>query len=292
MLIYIIGAKGWIGQQFINYFKTVNIEFCFSDFRGESKELLDDIKSKRASHVLCCMGRTHGTLNGKLINSVDYLQHNETLQENLNDNLYVPLKLANFCDMNNIHFTYIGTGCIYTYEQDKKIFTESDIPNFFGSNYSIVKGVTNNLINKTNALHLRIRMPITSTKNPRNFITKIASYKKICSVPNSMTVLDEMIPIAVCFMIENVKGVINFTNPGVINHNTILEMYRKYVDNSIDWENMSVETQDKMLLSKRSNTAFDTTKLEEYFTEMKNKYPYLKLSNIQVAVEEALRNYH
>ena len=30
---------------------------------------------------------------------------------NLNDNLYSPVKLANFCDKHNLHFTYIGTGC-------------------------------------------------------------------------------------------------------------------------------------------------------------------------------------
>lgn len=291
MLIYIIGAKGWIGQQFIDYLKTINIPFCYSDFRGESAELLNDIKNKRATHVLCCLGRTHGTLNGTVYNSIDYLQHNETLKENLNDNLYVPLKLANYCDMNNIHFTYIGTGCIYTYEDDKKIFTEEDLPNFFGSNYSIVKGVTNNLLKSTNALHLRIRMPITSDKNQRNFVTKIANYTKICSVPNSMTVLDEMIPLAVHFMMEDIKGTFNFTNPGAIDHNTILEMYKKYVDNSIVWENMSIETQDKMLLSKRSNTEFDTTKLETYYDELKKKYSYLKLSNIKVAVETALKNY-
>ena len=37
-------------------------------------------------------------------------------------------------------------------------------------------------------LNLRIRMPIVGEDNPRNFITKIAGYDKVCSIANSMTV--------------------------------------------------------------------------------------------------------
>ena len=36
-------------------------------------------------------------------------------------------------------------------------------------------------------LNLRIRIPIDS-EHPRNFITKIVNYEKICNCPNSMTV--------------------------------------------------------------------------------------------------------
>ena len=45
-----------------------------------------------------------------------------------------------------------------------------------------------------NVLNLRIRMPITAEKNPRNFITKITSYEKVCSIANSMTVLPDLLP--------------------------------------------------------------------------------------------------
>ena len=44
---------------------------------------------------------------------------------------------------------YIGTGCIYEYENPNDLshpFTEQDAPNFFGSSYSTVKGATDLLI--------------------------------------------------------------------------------------------------------------------------------------------------
>jgi nucleoside-diphosphate-sugar epimerase len=292
MKIYLVGQRGWIGQMILKSCEQFNIPIVFSDFRGESDEIVQDILSKNVTHVFCCLGRTHGTFEGKPYTTIDYLQNPETLHQNMNDNLYVPLRLANFCERNQIHFTYLGTGCIYSYEQNKNIFTEEDSPNFFGSNYSIVKGFTNQLMKDTKALHLRIRMPITSEKNPRNFITKITSYEKICSIPNSMSVLDELIPLAIHMMKENIVGTFNFTNPGVVSHNEILEMYRDNVDSEFVWKNFSIEEQNKILLSKRSNNYLDTTRLENTFLKLKELYPDLTLHHISTAVRNCLVNYN
>lgn len=294
MKVYLVGHKGWIGQMIQSYLASQNIPVIYSDFRGESPEILKDILIQQPTHVFCCLGRTHGTFQGKTYTTIDYLQHHELLHENINDNLFVPLKLSVFCKSIKIHFTYLGTGCIYTYDQIHKIFTESDSPNFFGSNYSVVKGFTHQLLEllensgASDALHLRIRMPITSENNPRNFITKIVNYEKICSIPNSMSVLDELIPLAVHMMKEGVKGTYNFTNPGVIEHNQILQMYRELVDPKFSWKNFSVEEQNEILLSKRSNNELDTWKLEQTYLSLKEKYPYLKLSPIQDAVQNCL----
>jgi 3,5-epimerase/4-reductase len=291
MRVYLVGHKGWIGQMIAEQCKNFGIEVVTTDFRGESKELLDDILTQKPTHVFCCLGRTHGILNGKTYTTIDYLQNPETLRENINDNLFVPLRLGMFCENNGFHFTYLGTGCIYSYQDEKKVFDEGDIPNFFGSNYSIVKGFTNMLMDNVKCLHLRIRMPITSEKNPRNFITKITSYEKICSIPNSMSVLDELIPVAIHMMKENVVGTVNLTNPGVISHNEILEMYRDIVDPKFTWKNFTLEEQDQVLLSKRSNNHLDTLLLETIYTDLVSKYPYLVLNKIDVAVKNCLKNY-
>jgi hypothetical protein len=49
-----------------------------------------------------------------------------------------------------------------------------------------------------NVCILRVRMPITSDlQNPRNFIMKISRYQKVVNIPNSMTILDELLPISI-----------------------------------------------------------------------------------------------
>ena len=74
-------------------------------------------------------------------------------------------------------------------------------------------------------------MPITGNMNARNFINlKITTYEYICSIPNSMTVLPELLPKVLDMMKNNVTGTMNLTNPGFISHNEILEMFKEIVD--------------------------------------------------------------
>ena len=119
-------------------------------------------------------------------------------------------------------------------------------------------------------LNVRIRMPITDEFNKRNFITKITTYDKVCSVPNSMTVLNELIPLMIKMAINNTKGTVNLTNPGLISHNDILEMYKEIVDPDFTWKNFTIEEQNEILASGRSNNYLDTSKLESYFPEVLN----------------------
>jgi hypothetical protein len=66
------------------------------------------------------------------------------------------------------------------------------------------------------------------------------------------------------------EGTVNLTNPGVISHNEILEMYRDIVDPSFTWQNFTLEEQDAILASKRSNNQLDTSLLEGEYKNVKN----------------------
>ena len=275
MKILIYGSRGWIGKQVIDYLKLQMFDF----FQGI--ERVDDVVSvekeidrHKPTHILSLIGRTHGKIGDKVISTIDYLEEDGKLFENIRDNLYSPLMLAMLCNRKNIHFTYLGTGCIFDYDNDHPLgFTEQDIPNFFGSSYSIVKGFTDSIMKQFSeeVLNLRIRMPINSEKSTRNFITKITTYDKICSIPY-----------AVKMMVMNITGTINLTNPGVISHNEILELYREIVDPLLVWKNFTIDEQNLVLSSKRSNNMLNTDKLSEFFPEIKN---------IKESVIECLKKY-
>ena len=121
-----------------------------------------------------------------------------------------------------------------------------------------------------NVLNLRIRMPITGEPNARNFITKITNYEKICSIKNSMTVLPELLPMAMNLAEQNETGTLNLTNPGLISHNEILEMYKEIVDPTFKWKNFSLEEQAKILAADRSNNYLNTEKLESLCPSVKS----------------------
>lgn len=291
MKILVYGSKGWIGNQFINILKDTNIVFVEGTSRVDNEvKIEEEIKNIQPTHVVSFIGRTHGKIDNKLYTTIDYLEQEGKLFENVRDNLFSPLLLANICKKQNIHYTYLGTGCIFKFDENHPFgkeengFTEDDHPNFFGSSYSIVKGFTDRLMNiyQDNVLNLRIRMPITGEKNPRNFITKIANYEKICSVPNSMTVLPELLPYVLDMMKSKITGTINLTNPGLISHNEILQMYKEIVDKDFKWNNFTQEEQRKILAADRSNNYLDTTKLETY---------YPKIKNIRTSIRECLIQY-
>lgn len=289
MKVLIFGGNGWIGSQMIDFFNKENITFEKAISRADSYDDVEqEILTKNPTHIVSVIGRTHGVYNGEKINTIDYLEKPGKLKENINDNLYSPLVLARLCELNNIHFTYIGTGCIFEYDEEHPFgkeengFTESDKPNFFGSSYSIVKGYTDRIMKMfPKVLNLRIRMPITNENNSRNFITKIITYNKVCSIPNSMTILPILIPVMIEMMYDKVEGTYNFTNPGLISHNEILEMYKELVDNNFKWNNFTIEEQNQILASKRSNNFLETKKIEE-------KY---KVPNIKNAVKWCLENW-
>jgi 3,5-epimerase/4-reductase len=291
MKLLIYGSAGWIGKQFIDVLTHMNISYVMGTSRVDNTSAVEnEIKSVSPSHVISFIGRTHGDIDGKKYSTIDYLEQPGKLKDNLRDNLFSPLSLAILCNSQNIHYTYLGTGCIFTYDdnhpfgKEESGFLENSLPNFFGSGYSTAKGFTDRLMTLIggNTLNLRIRMPITNEDNPRNFITKITTYKKICSIPNSMSVLPELLPLVVKMMKRGTTGTMNLTNPGLISHNEILEMYRDHVDPHFTWENFSLEEQAKILASERSNNFLDTSRLEKMFPQIKP---------IKESVREMLENY-
>lgn len=271
-VILVFGGNGWIGSKVTNILNDMNIKFYKSTCRA------DDIESVKkevesigiVTHIMSFIGRTHGVYEGEIIGTIDYLEKPGKLVENIRDNLFSPIGLAELCKTKGIHFTYLGTGCIFDYDENHLFgnettgFNECDLPNFFGSSYSIVKGYTDRLMHNLyndSTLNVRIRMPITDELNPRNFITKIVNYKKICSIPNSMTVLNELLPIMINMSLSKNVGTVNLTNPGLISHNEILTMYKEIVNPEFIWENFSIDEQNKILASKRSNNCLNTNKL-------------------------------
>jgi 3,5-epimerase/4-reductase len=284
-LVY--GHKGWIGSMLCQIMEQQNIPFVKATSRANNRhDVEQEIKQVVPSHIFSCIGRTHGTTtNGKSYSTIDYLEEKETLPENIRDNLYSPLVLALLSSKYNIHFSYLGTGCIFEYdtlhELNSKGFSETDSPNFFGSSYSIVKGFTDQLFHllEKNCLNLRIRMPITDQIHVRNFITKITTYDRICSIANSMSVLDELLPIAVDMAKNKVTGTVNLTNPGTITHNEILTMYQSIINPEFTWKNFTIEEQASILQSGRSNNYLETSRLE-------NLYP--TVNPIHKSVENAL----
>lgn len=273
MIWLIYGADGWIGNQF---FKLLNKEQNNKIIKGKARcddveSMENEIKECNPTNIICCIGRTHG---GNY-NTIDYLEGGpDKLYENIRDNLFAPLMMANICVKYNIHLTYLGTGCIYSDNeefQNNGGANEKDLPNFTGSSYSVCKGFTDRMIRiyQNNVLNLRIRMPIDNTDSSRNLINKIIKYSRVHDTPNSMSVLPELLPVAIDMAKKRITGSFNFANPGSISHPEILDMYIKYVNPDYQYEIISHKTERESLKADRSNIILDVRKLCSLYPEIK-----------------------
>ena len=270
-LIY--GGNGWIGNKVCHILLSLNECLIYGQARVDDEQSVEsEIQMNKPDRVISLIGRTSGIG----YSSIDYLEQKDKLYENIRDNLYGPFVLVYLCNKYNIHFTYMGTGCIFNdYNEnepenqistdtiDKRIYSETDKPNFFGSSYSVVKGFTDRIMHFYDAsvLNIRIRMPISDDMDKKNFIVKLLGFKQICSIENSMTVLPELLPIMIDMAHKKYTGTINLTNPGTICHNRILELAREILDPRINWTNFSLGDQRKILKAERSNNTLNTDKL-------------------------------
>lgn len=264
-LIY--GRTGWIGGLLGQICEKQGISFEYANGRLENRAQIQmDIQNVKPTHVFNAAGVT-GRPN------VDWCESHKP--ETIRTNVVGTLNLADVCREQGLLLMNFATGCIFEYndahpEGSGIGFKEEDSPNFTGSFYSKAKAMVEELLKEfENVCTLRVRMPISSDlSNPRNFITKITRYNKVVNIPNSMTVLDELLPISIEMAKRNCRGIWNFTNPGAVSHNEILEMYRDYIDPDFKWVNFNLEEQAKVIVAPRSNNELDTFKLKGEFPEL------------------------
>lgn len=60
---------------------------------------------------------------------------------------------------------------------------------------------------------------------------------------------------------RGLTGIMNYTNPGTVSHNEILQMYKEYIDPDFKWSNFTLEEQSKVIVAARSNNLLDTKRV-------------------------------
>jgi dTDP-4-dehydrorhamnose reductase len=97
--ILIFGANGWIGSKVYRLLKEMNISVHKAQSRANNAlDIQNEINTiGNLTHIMSFIGRTHGTYENEKIGTIDYLEKPGKLVENINDNLYSPIVLAEIC---------------------------------------------------------------------------------------------------------------------------------------------------------------------------------------------------
>jgi 3,5-epimerase/4-reductase len=268
---YLIFGNGYLGNKFIELLGN-EAEICDTDI-GNVEEVRSALKEKTPEVVINCAGKT-GRPN------IDWCEDNK--EETMYSNIVGPLVLAKVCSENNTFMIHIGSGCIYQGNNNGKGFTEEDVPDLknIPSFYSLTKFTSEYILKQFPILQCRLRMPIDSKKNPRNFISKITNYEKVINEENSITVIDDLIKTIVKLIEKRKTGIYNVTNPGSITHKEILDKYTELVDKNFKYT--LIETKNLKTRAGRSNCVLNTDKL---------KKEGIELLDIHKSIKKILTNY-
>ncbi len=175
-------------------------------------------------------------------------------------NVTLAKMFADHAKKHNIRLVHFSSGCVYEGDNHGKGWGEEDPSNFEGSFYSHTKAEAERMLKDyDNVLIVRPRMPITATPGNRNLINKLLGYNKVIVVPNSVTIVEDLLPSLKGLIGDNISGTFNFVNPEPVTHKEILDLYEQYSGRALRKEYVN-----PALLSvkaPRSNTILQTTKL-------------------------------
>lgn len=263
-----------MGNKFKKY--LLNSEITSADITKENK-IDEAIKKHKSEVIINCAGKT-----GKP--NIDWCETHQI--ETFASNVLGPLKLSFAAKEFGIYLVHLSSGCIYEGDNEGKGFSEEDLPNFRGSYYSRTKILAEEHLKDSDVLQLRLRMPIDEDLGERSLVSKLLKYDKIISVPNSLTVVEDLLFAAKQLMDKNRVGIYNIVNPGIITHQEIMDLYKEIINPSLKYEIFSLEEMLKITKAGRSNCILNSQKLENEGI----KLPEIHLS-LRELFEKYLRNH-
>lgn len=286
-MIYLLGASGYIGQAYQQFFKGRQIPFraiSRSDLAYHLPGTLErDLRAHRPEFLINVAGFT-----GKP--NVDACEIHR--QECLAANAVLPGIIAGACAATGTPWAHLSSGCIYTGTRtDGTGFTEEDVPNFtFRNNncsfYSGCKALGEEVLAGQPQCYVwRVRIPFSQKDHPRNYLTKLMTYPKLLQARNSLSCLEEFIPASFeCWIQRLPFGIYHLTNPGSILTQEVVDLIQFHGLSKKRFEYFESESEFMRVaaVTPRSNCVLDSSKIQQ---------SGIRLSEVHEAVDQALRSW-
>jgi len=207
-------------------------------------------------------------------------------------NVVLPVTIANAAAMMHVPWIHISSGCVFNGVSPDGAWTEKDIPNFGFDNpmhsfYSASKAVAERaLAGVRNCFVCRLRMPFDNIDHPKNLLSKLQRYQKVCdSPPNSLSHLGDSVRACVDLIKWGAEpGIYNIVNPGSVTNHEIAEMIKVILNPKFDPEFFKDDLEFYRTAAKtpRSSCVLSCEKL---------KATGIKMRNVNEALRDSLKNW-
>lgn len=245
MKILVFG-NGWLGNRFASHFNAPLPSVDIGSI-GAVQEALSEHNPDVVINAAGKVGRPN----------IDWCESHK--EEVIYSNIAGPAVLAKACNKLQVKLVHLSSGCLWDQRLGATEETVPEPPSF----YSYSKAAADDILMRLDVqpLILRLRMPLCDERNSRNLITKVAGYKKIIDLPNSMTHVDDLIITTQSLLEKEASGIFNVVNPGVTSLPQIMDLYKEYVDPGHSYSTISKQELLKITAAGRSDCTLDTNKL-------------------------------
>ncbi len=274
--IVIFGGSGYIGSKMADYFGQQGWEVVIKRVDVTDLSAIREFLKKEKPDVALNATGKKGSPN------VDWCEDHpvEVYAVNTGGALNIALAAHEL----GIFHAHFGTGCLYMGDNDGHGFAETDEPNFTGSLYSRSKIAMEKAILDLDPLILRVRIPIDSQPSASNLIDKLVKYGTVFSIPNSCSIIDDLVRASFEAIDRRLTGLLNMTNIGSLTHDFLLKKYQEIVDPNFKFQVNPVEElyTSGRARAERSNTILNVEKREQLGIHM---------PNIQERIVDVLQEY-
>ena len=193
----LVCGNGWLG----NILK----DFLAADMSSLRLKDMGSTIVAQYEVIINCAGKTN----------IDWCEKNKS--EALAVNAIGAGNLARVCEALGKKYVHISSACIFESADEHDWKNEYSTPNP-GCFYALSKVVAEHLVAEANprALIIRIRLPISERPHPRNTLTKLLAYPTLHTNQETVTVVEDMLPVLKKLIERDEKGVFHLVNEGTM----------------------------------------------------------------------------
>lgn len=226
--VLIFGGEGYLARHFCRYFSEISggAVLAKTDVTQlkDVEKMMDLVKP---AVVINAAGKTHGwgkaNISGCEVNG-------EAKRQTWLVNTLAAAIVADACVKYGAYLVHISTGSIFQGDNEGKGFSETSVPTPT-SWYAQTKVQGDGLVEERGVgAILRIQMPVSADEHPRNLITKLAGFKGVMDLKNSITVVPDLLSVVEQMFEKRPKGIFNVVNPCPTSHAEIVDWYCDLVD--------------------------------------------------------------
>lgn len=312
-VILILGSTGYVAGAFLHLLDLKKTPYLALSRRDVDYTQPDRLHTFLKEHSVDCIINCAG-YTGKP--NVDACERDKAAC--LEGNAVLPGYVAEAARAAGVPWGHVSSGCIFSGEgPDGQGFREDDAPNFcFRRNHCSFYSGTKALgeeslgyrevddgsgrikwqsMDPEDGYIWRLRIPFNHESNPRNYLQKLISYKRLLAATNSLSHLEEFAQACLdCFQKQVPYGIYNLTNPGRITTREVTDLM--LADNrrreaagqgtlfpkAYDFFEDENEFMDKAAIAPRSNCVMNAEKAQA---------AGIRMTPVHDIVEQSLRNW-